>query len=1028
MKNRHSLFLLLFLCCSLQLSAQTRSVQGVVKSASNEETLIGATVQIKGTTTGTTTDVDGNFTIDVEEDKAVLMISYTGFRTMEQQVGKQSYMEINLEENIAELEEVVVIGYGVQKKSVTTGAISKVDAEDLEDMPVARLEQSLQGRTSGVIVTSNSGQPGTAATVRIRGTTTINNSDPLYVVDGIPINGGIEFLNQSDIESIQVLKDAASASIYGTRAASGVILVTTNSGKSGRTSVNYNAYYGVQSPWKKLSLLNAQEYGVLMNESAAAAGAALPFDDPAALGEGTDWQDAVFGENLPIQNHELSISAGTEKSKYYASFGYFDQEGIVGGEKSRFQRFSVRFNSNHNIGERVKFGNVLGYSRIKSRGIAENSEFGGTLSRVVNLDPVTPVYETDPDRLNSSVFTNFPVVSDENGVFGISELVTSEVLNPLAALEVLNGNDHSDKIVGRVFGEVEIIEGLTFRSSVGVDLAFWGNESFAPVHYLNATNRLDINRYARTSNRGLYWIFENTLNFKRTFGLHEIDILAGTVAENNSGEGIGGSIQNLPVDNLGDASLAFPTPIESQTYFGFEYENTLSSLLGRINYNFNQKYLASFVLRRDGSSKFGSNRRYGTFPSASLGWVASEEDFLVNNSSINFLKVRASWGVNGNNQINDFLFFSTVGGFRNYTFGQNDELVNGVSPNAIANPDLRWERTTQLNIGFDARLFRNFSLTVDVFKKDTDDMLLDIQVPGFVGNQGPVGNVGKMENRGFELELGYDNLFGKFEIGLSGNIAYLENEVLFLNDSKTFLPGQRFSPQGLEITRITVGQPIGHFFGYKTDGLFQNQAEVDAHTNTDGEPLQPEAAPGDIRFVDFNQDGILDEEDRTFIGDPTPDWIYGFNLTAAWKGFDILLFGQGVAGNDVFKATRRFDLQMANLTSDALGRWTGEGTSTNYPRLVNNDPNRNFSRSSDFYVENGAYFRIRTLQLGYTLPRALCEKISIRKARFYVSGNNLLTFTQYSGFDPEIGGGSFGVDRGIYPQPRFYLLGINVTY
>jgi TonB-linked SusC/RagA family outer membrane protein len=433
-------------------------------------------------------------------------------------------------------------------------------------------------------------------------------------------------------------------------------------------------------------------------------------------------------------------------------------------------------------------------------------------------------------------------------------------------------------------------------------------------------------------------------------------------------------------------------------------------------------------MRVDGSSKFGSNNKFGYFPSVSLGWVLTEEDFLVNNPTINFLKLRASWGINGNDQIGDFRFVSTVGGGRNYSFGLDDRVTNGVSPNAIANPDLRWEETTQLNFGFDAKIFRKVSVVFDYFEKETSDMLLDIAVPGYVGNAGPVGNIATMKNTGVELELGYGNNFNDLRFDISGNVSYVKNEVTDLGPDKEFLPGQRFSPQGLEITRTVVGRPIGFFYGFQTDGIFQNMQEVESYTNADGSLIQPDAKPGDFRFVDFNGDGMIDADDRTFIGDPTPNWTYGMNLSFGWKGLDLVVFGQGVAGNDVFKATRRFDLQMANMTADALGRWTGEGTSTTYPRLVMNDPNKNFSRSSDFYVEDGSFFRIRTLQLGYSLPRATLQRIGLTKLRVYVSGNNLLTLTKYSGFDPEIGGGSFGVDRGLYPQPRFYMVGVSASF
>ncbi len=1027
MKQKY-LFLLLFLFSQIAAFAQSK-VTGTVTDAAKKETLIGVTVKEKNGKNGTTTDIDGRFEIRCAAN-AVLEISYVGYKTLEINVDGKSNLDIQLSEDEKLLEEVVVVGYGVQKKAVVTGAISKVKSSDLENMPVQRIEQSLQGRTSGVRVTSGSGQPGEGATVRIRGTTSINNSEPLYVVDGVPILGGIEYLGQGDIESIEVLKDAASAAIYGTRAANGVIIVTTKKGTTEGFNVSYHTYWGKQSPWKKLSLLNPTEYGTLMNEASVAGGGAILFPNPKTLGtEGTDWQDAVFSNDALIRNHELSISAGTKRSQYFTSIGYFDQEGIVAKSNSNWQRFTARFNSTHKITDNITMGNTFGYTYVNNVGVATNTEYGSPLGRAINLDPITPVVVTDPTELNNSFYKNFPVVRDENGnPYGISKYVTSEVLNPLAALKVAQGGSSSDKVVASAFVDIQILKGLNIKSTIGTDLAFWRGEGFQPIFYLNAANSNAITRYGRNQNRGLVWNLTNILTYSRKFGDHNMTVLAGTEAQKNEGQGIGGGVENIPASSIKDASLIFGTPKETQSFYGYEYLNTGTSIFGRLIYNYKEKYLFTGILRRDGSSKFGSNNKYGIFPSLSAGWVLTEENFLKNSKLINFLKIRASWGVNGNDKIADNLYVSTVGGFRNYTFGIKDDLTNGASPNAIANPDLRWEKTTQTNIGIDARFAKYWTLALDVFDKETSDMLLAIAVPGYVGNAGPIGNIATMSNKGIEAELGFAKKMNDWNIGLNSNVSFIKNEVTYLGEEKKFLPGQTFSPQGLEITRIKVGEPIGYFYGYQTDGIFQNQNEVNAHIGTDGKLLQPKAKPGDFRFKDSNADGKIDADDRTKIGDPTPNITYGFTLTLAYKGFDMNLFGQGVSGNQIFRATRRFDLQMANMTTDALGRWTGEGTSTTYPRLAMNDPNQNFSRSSDFYVEDGSFFRIKTLQFGYTLPKNISKKIGLNRCRLYVSGNNLLTLTKYSGFDPEIGGGSFGVDRGLYPQARFYLGGVQIGF
>ena len=1012
--------------CSLALSAQN-TISGLITDSNDALPMIGVTVLEQGTTNGTISDIDGKFELTTTSPNPTLEFSFVGYKSLSLQYDGQGMMNVFMNIDAAELDEIIVVGYGTQKKKVVTGAIAKVDGEALEDMQIDRIESALQGRTSGVRVTTESGQPGSASTVRIRGTTTLGNSDPLYIVDGVAITGGIDYLSPDDIASIEVLKDAASASIYGARSANGVILVTTKQGVAGKPVVNYNAFYGASNPWKKVSVLNATEYATLMNESFAAAGQNIPFPDPTIFGEGTDWQDAVFRRNAPTVNHNVSLNAGGEISKFYGSFSFLNAEGIVSEDQSKYKRFNIRLNNTNQVTDRIMIGTSIAYTRVSAQGVSVNSEFGSPLSRALNLDPITPIYETDPAVLSNSVYTNFPVVGDENGLFGISNFVTSEVLNPVAALSIQQNLGWSDKFVGSTYIEYEPIEKLKLRSSIGADLAFWGSEGFNPVHYLNATNRLDLNSYNRAQNRGLVWTWENTASYDLDFGQHKLTALIGNSAIKEQGSGIGGAVQDIPVDNLEDASLGFSVPRDNQSFFGFEYNNTIASIFTRLSYNFKERYLLTATLRRDGSSKFGSNNLYGVFPSVSLGWNLSDEEFF-NVNAVNYFKLRASWGINGNDRIADFLFLPQVVTGANYTFGLQDQLAVGTVVGSLANPDLRWEETVQYNIGFDAVLFKGLNVTFDAYQKDTDGILLQFEVPGFVGFGSPTANVGELQNRGLELDVSYEENIGDFYVNVGGNISYNENEILFITPDKDFLPGARFGPQGLEISRAIVGQPVGVFFGFETAGLFQNQADLDAHVNSEGIPLQPDAAPGDLIFVDINEDGVIDEDDRTVIGDPTPTWTYGNDFTFGYKNFELQIFGQGVWGNEIYTANRRFDLQMANLTGDALGRWTGEGTSNDYPRLVVNDPNRNFSRSSDFFVESGAYFRIKNLQLSYTLPDWTTERVNIGRAKVYGAIKNALTITQYSGFDPEIGGGSFGIDRGLYPQARQFIFGLNVTF
>lgn len=1034
MKGKSTFILLLFsLFFSASVWAQEIDVSGKVISKSDGLPIPGVSVQIEGTKIGVATDQNGAFRIKVPKSGTVLIFSQIGMETQNFTVNNNQPINIVLTEQTSGLGEVVVIGYGTQKKSVVTGAISQVKASDLENMPVTRIEQSLQGRTSGLTITSSSGQPGDGATLRIRGTTSINNSEALYVVDGVQVGGGIDYLNQADIESIEVLKDAASAAIYGARAANGVIIITTKRGsKNGKMSVNYNTYLGTQAPSRKLDLLNATQFATLYNEAQLTANPNLPaprFPNPAQYGVGTDWQGAVFNNSAKIQNHELSISGGNEKSTYYSSFGYFDQDGIVATSNSKYKRFTARFNSDHQITRAIKFGQTIGYTRTNSVGVGTNTEYGSPLGRAINMDPLTPIIETDPAKINASPYSTNPVVRNSQGLpYGISTIAQSEILNPLAALAVAQGDGWSDKVVGNVYVEAEIIKGLKVRSQGGVDLAFYGGQGFTPVHYLSPTFSVLVNSYNRNLNRGLFWSLENTVSYNKSIQKHNFTALLGYSAQKNKGEGQSAMYQNLPVDNLKDASLRFAVARENRDGGGFEYLNTLNSAFARLTYDYNEKYLFTGIIRRDGSSRFGPNNKYGYFPSGSAGWVITKESFFPQNKFVTFLKVRGSYGVTGNDNIGDFRYLSTVSGGRNYTLGTSAGLNIGVSPDALSNPDLRWEETSSTDIGLDATLFQNISLTANWYKKKTSGMLLQIAVPGYVGNNGPIGNIADLENTGFELELGYNKKIGDFSFRVAANGSFVKNNIVYLGADKEFLGGQTVTPQGLEVTRTKLGHAIGSFYGYRSDGLFQNQAEINNYKNGAGTMIQPNAKPGDIKFIDVNGNGSIDPNDREIIGDPTPDFTYGITFNASYKGFDMVVLGQGIAGNQIFNATRRFDLPTSNYSTAILNRWTGEGTSNKVPRLTLNDTNENYSRVSSLFIEDGSYFRIKTLQVGYTLPNKLTQKAGLNKVRFYVMANNLLTLTKYTGFDPEIGGGSYGVDRGFYPQARTYFAGINVGF
>lgn len=1004
---------------------------------SNNMPLPGVSVVIKGTTVGTITDFDGNYSLNTElSDSKVLVFSYIGFKTQEIIVDGKSVINVLMEEDTSLLDEVVVVGYGTQKKSVVTGAISGVKQTELEDLPITRVEQTLQGRVSGVTIAATSGQPGSNSTVRVRGITTLGFNEPLWVVDGVVVDsGGIGFLNQSDIESVEVLKDAASQAIYGARAAAGVILITTKKGKSGKLNVNINSYTGVSSASRQLDLLNAREYATLLNEKYVNGGGTIQITDPSSLGEGTDWQSVIFNNSAMRSQHELSLSGGNDVSKFYASFGYNKQEGIVMSDISNYTRKNIRLNSTHEISDKLRFGQTLGYSNEKNVGIGNtNSEFGGPLSSAINLDPTTPIVETDPIFAGQAPYTNEGIWRDNNGnPYGISNFVAQEMSNPLAYQKTRLGNyGWSDNFVGNTFVEYEPIEGLKLRSTVGAKLANWGYKSFTPVSYLNAATIVNQNNISRGTNRGLGWNLENTISYSKKIKDHNFSVLLGQgVYADNITFGESVTYYDIPVDNYSDASFNFSVPqeqINASSYEGVEHRVT--SLFSRLTYDFDEKYLLTAIFRRDGSSRFGSNNKFGFFPSFSAGWVPSREEFWNDNDVVNQLKIRGGFGVTGSDNIGDFQYLSTIGGGRNYTIGIPGSIVIGNSPNAPSNPDLKWEETSQLNIGFDTRLFNDISLSFDWYKKTTTGILQNIAIPGYVGAIGdPVGNVADMDNIGYDIELGYNKSFGEFDLSFNGNVSYVENEVTHLGNGVDFLSGgASIQSTNFPITRTQVGQPVNSFYGFKTNGIFQNQAEIDNYVSSNGTIIQPNAQPGDFKWVDMDDDGDIDSDDRGFLGSSLPKFTFGFSLNLDYKNFDFFMFCQGASGNKIFQGLRRLDIVNANYQTAALGRWVGEGTSNTHPRLTTNDTNNNFSNPSDFYLEDGDYLRLKTIQIGYSLPESVLDKLGIDKLRVYYTAENLLTFTKYSGYDPEIGGGIFGIDRGYYPQAVTNQLGINLQF
>lgn len=1031
--------LLIFCVSSLLFSviavAQDVTVNGMINDESGMP-VPGATVLLKGTTKSTASDFDGKFQIQVPSN-GVLTVTFIGYATVSEAVNGRSKITIQLKPESQSLNEVVVVGYGTQKKAVVTGAISSVKAADLEKVPNGRVEQALQGRVSGVTIASSSGQPGSGSTIRVRGITTFGDggNNPLWVVDGNVVDaGGIGFLNQSDIESVEVLKDAASAAIYGTRAATGVILVTTKKGKAGKITVNYNGFAGVSSPAKKLDLLNATQYATIMNEKSVADGGGVLYANPAALGKGTNWQDAIFNDSAFRYTHELSISGGGEFSTFYASFGIQDQEGIVATEISNYTKKNFRLNSTHKISKYFTFGQTFGYTRQKTVGIGNtNSEFGGPLSSAINLDPLTPLVVTDPAVANAAPYSTNPVVRDANGnPYGISSVVGQEMSNPLGYIQTRLGRyGWSDDFVGNAYLEAAITPHLKVRSTLGGKLAYWGDQGFTPVYFLSANVNVLKNSYYQNNNKSFNWNIENVVTYSNKFGDHNLNVLAGQGSYvDNIGGYVGATMFGLPITSYKDASFKFDIPQADRNSATDDFvQHKVTSLFGRLNYDYMEKYLLTGVIRRDGSTRFGENHKFGVFPSFSLGWVISKEGFWKENNTVNSLKLRGGYGIVGNDQVADFRYISLVSGGYNYSFGNTGAITTGYANVTLDNPDLKWEETSQASIGLDARLFNDFTLTLDFYKKKTTGILRPVVIPGYVGvAEQPWANVADMNNSGIEFELSWKKKLGDFNLGVNGNVAYLKNEITYVGKDNEFIIGDASFQSMGPVTRTQVGHSYNEFYGYKTAGIFQNQAEINAYTNASGGLIQPNAKPGDFRWIDNNGDGSISDADKQFLGTSIPKYTFGLTLNLDYKGFDFMTFVQGAAGSKIFQGLRRLDILNANYQTEALGRWTGEGTSNDYPRLANNDSNGNFSKMSDFYLESGDYARLKIVQVGYTLPVDLSSKIGADRIRFYLTGENLYTITKYTGYDPEIGGQVFGVDRGVYPQARTFMFGANVQF
>lgn len=1045
MRKKSFIFLLLCFFFTMTAFAQKTNYSGVVVDEHGDP-VIGASVVQKGTSNGSITDLDGNFKISVDKG-SMLTVSYVGFKPVD--VKAAPNLRVVLIEDQQTLSDVVVIGYGTQKKSVVTASIAKIGSGDLESTAPVRMDNALKGLAAGVTVTSSSGQPGAASQIRVRGVGTINNSDPLYIVDGMPIEGGLDYVNPSDIESIEVLKDAASGAIYGARAANGVVLVTTKKGKMGKTSVTYNFSYGWQSAWRKRDVLNATEYATMMNEGWTNAGQAPVYADPYKYGEGTNWQDEIFYDGAPMSNHDVTVSGASEKVNYFLSMGFYQQEGIVGGnyDRSNYNRLSLRSNTNFNLFDVTKERSWLNklditvnlsYARVKSKSIDVNSAFGSVLGSSLALSPILKPTLTTQEEIDAqnNQYKGEPAyrpLYDKNGnMYTIPGPTYNEMVNPLASLSLPGAQGWSHKFVTNFAADLSIWDGLKYRISYSSDMSFWGSDSHTIMYYLTTNNKSTRTSASNESDRGTVWQLENVLSYDKTFGKHAVNVVLGQSAMKNTGWTLGASRNNLT--DLKKPYINFASGLaengDRDGWGGPSNPHTLSSMFARLSYNFDERYMFQATVRRDGSSRFGANNKYATFPSFSAGWNVTNEKFMKDRFSwLSNLKLRASWGKNGNDNIGDFAYMALTATGNNYIFGHGENVINGVKPSGLPNPDLKWEESEQTDIGLDLGFLSGaLTLSVDYYNKRTNGMLMTMNIPSYVGETKPLGNVGKMENSGVEFEAGYKFRIADAMFNIHGNASYLHNKLIEYGNETGWANLDSWQGVGT-ITRAQNGEPFPYFYGLKTNGIFQTQADVDAYVGKEGKPIQPNAKPGYVRFVDVNGDGQINDDDRVKIGKGMPDWTFGINFSASWRGFDLSMMWQGVCGNDVFDATRRLDISTTNLPSWMLSRWTGPGTSNKYPIFILGDASDNW-KSSDLYVHDGSYMRLKNLELGYTLPETLTRKVFVLRLRVFAAAENLLTFTKYWGFDPEISSGatSLGVDYGVYPQARTFRVGFNLSF
>ncbi|MGQ1890336.1 SusC/RagA family TonB-linked outer membrane protein [Thermophagus sp. OGC60D27] len=991
-----------FFLTTAAFAQDQKTVTGQVTDEQNRP-LPGVNVVIKGTMQGTITDTDGNYQIQAASGD-VLQFSFIGFQTLEVAVGEQSEVNVALAERTTGIDEVVVVGYGVQQKSLVTGAISSVDAEQLESTSNTRVEQALQGRTAGVTVLPTSGSPGAGAKVRIRGTNSNQSSEPLYIVDGMKVDN-IDNIEPGDIKSIEVLKDAASSAIYGSEGGNGVVIISTKTGEKGKGQISYNFQYGIQSVKTNMELMNAQEYAQYMEEQGS------NVTVPAGIGNGTDWLDEVFEES-PMQRHHLSFSGGGESSNYLASVSYSSQDGVVGGDKASYERLSFRLNSSHDIKEWLEVGNTFTYSHSKRSTVGEDDEYRGVLNNALLIDPTTPVYYElgeESDKELEALADGHTLLTDDQGrYYALPVNATGEIANPVAMLETYNNERTKDQLLGTLYANLKPMEGLTITSRLGLDLTYDQYHNWNKVYYSSQERNNGTNTMSDDLDKYFNWLWENFATYKTAFDNHDMTFLLGYSAQKKMHPSW--YLYSGPMAREGDqfAYHDYATSRKQDVVGGDLEEETMTSIFGRFSYNYLGKYLLQGSIRRDAASVFSEDDRSAVFPSLSLGWVLSEEDFW-GGSLVDYFKLRGSWGQNGSTSIltgtADKELWTASGIF--YPTASENGYFSGSQIDKLVNENLKWERTEQLSVGADMRLLnRKVNFSVDYYDKVTKDLIVLAMLPLSGGVNVPFVNGGDVSNSGFEFELGYNNQFGDVNLSVSANLATLKNEVTHLDQDA---PIAGANVRGYNLTWFEEGEPIWYFNGYKTDGI----------NETTGMP----------NVVDVSGDGQITSADLTKIGDPHPDLLYGASINLDYKNLDFKLFLQGTKGNDIYTAWYRPDRPLSNKPKYFYtDRWTPQNTNASMPKP---DGSSEYIYRSDLMVQDGSYMRIKQIQLGYSLPQSLINNWGISNTRVFISLDDYFTFTDYEGLDPEAGSSnsqSQGVDRGVYPIPRKMMFGISVNF